>query len=68
MHRLSTILLAKKRGPKALNEMDFGRSSNSLEEQRRSFNRDTLRNNDLKSSKIPLSRSPEQKFLYVALA
>lgn len=68
MHRLSTILLAKKRGPKALNEMDFGRSSNSLEEQKRSFNRDTLRNNDLKSSKIPLSRSPEQKFLYVALA
>lgn len=66
MHRLSTILLAKKRGPRSFYDEGFGRSSHSIEDSRRSFNRETLRNGELKSNRMRLSRSPEQKFLYVA--
>lgn len=46
MHKLSTILLAKKRGPRNFIDEGLGRSSHSLEEGRRSFNRETLRNGD----------------------
>ena len=66
MNKLSTILLAKKQGPRdTLNSSLNG----SIEEpSRKTFDRQTLSRSDMKGSKIPLRRSPEQKFLYVSLA
>ena len=65
MNKLSSILLSNRRGDslnRSLNgSFDDGPS-------RKTFNRETLTRNDPKVKKIPLNRSPEQRFLYVSLA
>ena len=63
MNKLSSILLSKN---KTL-EYDTGSFDRSFDEQKRSFNTQTLKSTNIKNKKVP-NRSPQNKFLYLSLA
>ena len=62
MNRLSNILLS--------NRVEYSpeREERSFEEQRRTFDRHTLNKSTLQKKRFTVSRSPENKFLYLSLA
>ena len=62
MNRLSNILLSKRV------EYSPEREERSFEEQRRTFDRHTLNKSTLQKKRFTVSRSPENKFLYLSLA
>ena len=66
MNKLSTILLSKNSNKGST--LDRTVNPNLDEPSRKTFNRETLSRGDPKAKKVPLNRSPEQRFLYVSLA
>ena len=63
MNKLSSILLSKNR----INEYDVNSLERSFDEQRKTFNTQTLKTTNVKNQRIR-NRSPQNKFLYLSLA
>ena len=63
MNKLSSILLSKNR----MNEYDVNSLERSFDEQRKTFNTQTLKTTNVKNQRIR-NRSPQNKFLYLSLA